>query len=113
MFVHDLDITKGLETNEVSISKPVSLAYNVDPAKNVSNSQCISRNLNLDSIEWSNELCETKILESEDSSNPAAVCNCKTLNPTTIINDIKSIFEDSKLSTIFSEEGALYFHIYI
>ena len=43
--------------------------------------------------------------ENEKTGGQEIQCLCKTLNPTTIITDLKGIFSDSKIDEVFSGEG--------
>jgi hypothetical protein len=42
------------------------------------------------------------------------LCNCKTLEPTTVINDVKGLLDDSLVGEVFGSEGIelKYFYIF-
>ena len=47
---------------------------------------------------WSAELCQTQVVEDEDDGNRSTVkCLCKSLTPTTVVDDLKGLFTDSKV----------------
>ena len=61
---------------------------------------CISRKTG----SWSAELCKTQI--DEDSSGKSTVsCLCKTVDPVTVVEDLKGLLSDSKVDEVFSSEG--------
>jgi hypothetical protein len=51
---------------------------------------------------WTSEQCETVI--SEVDSN-GVTCKCKSLSPTTVLNDLKDLLGNSKLNDVFSSKG--------
>ena len=50
-------------------------------------------------------MCKTVVEEKEDSLDKSLNCKCSSLEPASVIDDIKGLFVDSKLNTIFSDEG--------
>lgn len=45
------------------------------------------------------------IEENEDSKEKSVNCKCSSLKPSTVVDDIQGLFVESKLNTIFSDEG--------
>lgn len=62
-------------------------------------------------LEWNGKTCKTKIEEQEESGITIVTCECESLNPTSLISDIDHMFQNSKISDVFSEEGFKYFKI--
>ena len=60
--------------------------------------RCISRQ---DRV-WKNELCFTVVSGEVPGS---VTCQCKSLSPTTVVNDINGLFSDSKIDEVFSDDG--------
>ena len=40
-----------------------------------------------------------------DEETNSVRCQCKSLTPTTIVNDINGLFKDSKMNEVFSSDG--------
>lgn len=55
-------------------------------------------------IEWTAEFCETVVVENDNGSKHSK-CECKTLNPTSVISDVDNIFKNSDVKKVFSTEG--------
>lgn len=54
--------------------------------------------------EWKGEFCETVITETNEGIKKTQ-CECRTLNPTTVIADVENIFQNSQINEVFSEKG--------
>ncbi len=88
------------DSKNIMINKPVNFKFSV-MEKNESLLQqnvCIYK----EDGQWTNELCNTKVLKSVE-------CDCKSLNPVTIVNDLNSLFVKSSVKDIFSEKSFEYF----
>jgi hypothetical protein len=69
---------------------------------NSSTNVCISKTGSL----WNSTDCKTEFEENpDDPKDITVVCNCKSLSANTVVNDLKSIFLDSKLDDVFSGGG--------
>ena len=53
---------------------------------------------------WTGKTCTT-ILEEDSNGNKHIKCICKELNSTTVVDDIKYIFNNSHLKDTFSSKG--------
>ena len=56
---------------------------------------------------WESESCEMKEYETTTGSK-AVTCSCFKMSPTTVVNDIESLFKDSLVEEVFSSEGLKY-----
>jgi hypothetical protein len=54
---------------------------------------------------WKPEKCVSKIIENDNGGDPKVICQCETLTPVTVVNDIKGLFTNSKISEVYSEKG--------
>lgn len=55
-------------------------------------------------LEWSAEFCET-VEKENDNGEKYSTCKCHNLKPTTVVNDVENIYQNSEVKKVFSTKG--------